>query len=79
MSTADTAAPKGKLPSTVKSGKFNTRNVTYTPKAIMPYTRPCSMDPLSATQFNDVTLSGGIDATARLGQLLHCRIASLIR
>jgi hypothetical protein len=36
MQTADTAAPKGKLPSTVKSGKSRTRKVIKTPRVMRP-------------------------------------------
>jgi hypothetical protein len=36
MHTAETEAPKGKLPSTVRSGKSRTRKVMKTPRVIRP-------------------------------------------
>ena len=45
ISVAQTAAPSGKLPSTVRSGKFNTRNERNTPSPTSPNTRPISIAP----------------------------------
>ena len=36
IAVAATAAPSGKLPSTVRSGKLRTRNDRYTPSATSP-------------------------------------------
>ena len=47
ISTATTAAPRTKLPSTVRSGKASTRKVRYTPKARNPYTSPSYREKLS--------------------------------
>ena len=42
---AATAAPSGKLPSTVRSGKLRTRNDRNTPSATRPNTSPISTRP----------------------------------
>ena len=44
ISEAATAAPKGKLPSTVKSENFSILKVIYNSRAIILNTRPCSKD-----------------------------------
>src|SRR5574344_433041 len=43
--TAQTAPPRGKLPSTVRSGKRNRRNDRYTPRATREKIRPISTAP----------------------------------
>ncbi|CRZ42103.1 Uncharacterised protein [Vibrio cholerae] len=48
IAVAATAAPIGKLPSTLKSGKSSTRKVKYTPKATKPYNKPSSKAPKKA-------------------------------
>ncbi len=45
MSVAATAAPSGKLPSTVMSGNFRIRNVSRVPSATMPNSSPDSSAP----------------------------------
>ena len=42
MSRAQTAPPRGKLPSTVRSGKASTLKVSAMPRATKAYPRPCS-------------------------------------
>ena len=49
ISVAATAAPSGKLPSTVRSGKSRTRKDRKTPKATRANTSPSSAAPSSAT------------------------------
>src|SRR3954451_12198368 len=51
MSVAPTAAPKGKLPSTVRSGKFRTRNERKTLNETRPKSSPISIAPRNATIF----------------------------
>ena len=45
MPVAVKAAPRGKVPSTDRSGKSRIRYVMYTPRAMMAYTRPSSKIP----------------------------------
>ena len=44
MRRATTAAPRGKLPSTVRSGKARIRKLMTIPSATRPYARPCSRE-----------------------------------
>jgi hypothetical protein len=48
ISVAATAAPSGKLPSTVRSGKLMMRKDMKTPSATSPNIRPISMAPSEA-------------------------------
>jgi hypothetical protein len=48
ISVAATAAPRGKLPSTVRSGNCSTRKERNTPSATSPKTRPISTAPRKA-------------------------------
>ena len=50
ISTAPTAPPRAKLPSTVRSGKSSTLKVIKTPKAIMPHRIPCEAAPCTASK-----------------------------
>src|SRR4051812_34597466 len=60
ISVAATAAPSGKLPSTVRSGKSRTRKDRKTPRATRAYTSPSSAAPSRATTLIGNSPAGGV-------------------